>query len=208
VVSILKRTVRSKRVVGSWISLRVLLLTFGLVLLAACATPRPNPSLKEKGAKLSAQNLKEFKGQRGRLITIESWLSTLGYALVWTVTNREIIVYTDDDFGRPQIERARIPISAELVERIRHEIDGIPKDLYGTEFSREGLSDGHLFRFSFTSNGSYRKDRIEFDNGVTDESLFRLVDWINSELPYKLSIRFKSSESHTQYAVERRPISR
>jgi hypothetical protein len=105
-----------------------------------------------------------FHDPGGRVITVERWASVAGFAVAWAVYPDRIIVFTRNDFEKPESALSEHPIDASGFAKIRDEIERLPADLRGKHFGKEGVFDGVFFRISFSPNGTLASNRIEFEN--------------------------------------------
>jgi hypothetical protein len=77
-----------------------------------------------------SQFSKPFNENENRLITIESWLSHLGIAVAFTIVQSDLIVFTRNDWGKPEKEIYRKSLSANELVEFHEAVGSIPKDLY------------------------------------------------------------------------------
>jgi hypothetical protein len=87
-----------------------------------------------------------------------------GFAVAWAVYPDKVIVFTRNDFRKPERLIAEQSIDAPELAKIKDQIQRLPAGLSGKHFSKEGVHDGTFFRISFSPQGALTSDRIEFEN--------------------------------------------
>lgn len=156
------------------------LLLFACLLIASC---KNTPTRRASAATI-------FHDPGGRVITVERWASGPGFAVAWAVYPDRIIVFSRNDFERPESVLSEHPIDASGFAKIRDEIERLPADLRGKRFAKEGVFDGVFFRISFSPNGALTSNRIEFEN-MYMPSVAHLLAAIDGQIPTDQKIRYE-----------------
>jgi hypothetical protein len=127
-----------------------------------------------------------------RVVTIERWASVAGLAVAWAVYPDKVVVFTRNDFGKPEHVIAEQTIDAKTLANIKQKIKNLPTGLMGKHFSKEGVHDGVFFRVSFSSSGALTSERIEFENMYLPD-LAPLLEAINAQLPTDDQIHYQKT---------------
>jgi hypothetical protein len=128
-----------------------------------------------------------------RVITIEKWASTAGFALAWAIYGNRLVVFTRNDFGNPETVLVEKRINSSAVEEIRAEIETLLRGVIGKAFSKKHVWDGTFYRISFSSAGQLTSDRVEFENLYLPE-VAKLLETVDRCVPDKYKIRYKETE--------------
>lgn len=151
-----------------------------------------------------------FSEDQERLITVEDWASTLGGAIAYTVVRGDIVIFTRNDFSKPESELYRATLTEERLKEFETAISEIPDDLIGKVFYREGIHGGSFLRINLSPNGSLGEDRIELEN-VYEPRLSPILDLINQSIPDEYNLRFdeqseRLSKRFLEHPIAHRPV--
>jgi hypothetical protein len=138
----------------------------------------------------STSALKVFHGPSTRLVTVERWASVAGFAVAWAVYPDKVVIFTRNDFGKPEDLIAEQSIDATKFAKIEGEIENLPAGLIGKHFSKRGVHDGVFYRISFSPTGALTADRIEVENMYL-AGVASLLEAIDAQLPADRQIHYE-----------------
>lgn len=170
----------SPRLFGIMSKFTTSLLLLACLLLAACKSPAPG----------SAPAARVFHDPGDRVVTVERWDSVAGFALAWAVYPDRVVVFTRNDFGKPEHLVAEQSVDASDLARIKEKIHQLPAGLIGKHFSKEGVHDGTFFRISFSPSGALTSDRIEFEH-LLPPDVVPLLAAIDAQTPGEYQIHYE-----------------
>ncbi len=156
-----------------------------LMLLCMCLTAC-------KSADSSKSSRKVFVDPGNRVITVERWASVAGFAIAWAVYPDKVVVFTRNDFEKPEHVIAEQTIDVTALANIKQEIKNLPARLVGKHFSKAGVHDGVFIRVSFSSSGALTSERIEVENMYLPD-LAPLLEAVDAHLPADEQIHYEKS---------------